>query len=277
MKKETETFKQALQIDMEAQAIFTDILKEGLTTKEQHKLYKDIKQLIKQYPKNRSTTCQALADTLADVYIEKGLLGAGLIDSEAFDKLIEERYTYMLDKLPKEAMKAFKETKSVILKLAYNNDLSVDQAINYYITQSTFKGLYVRDGANRRYRFKDMFKRLLRDTMKDSTRDACDQLADELGTDIFQISSHANPRPKCALVEKKLVSNKRGTYKDLKGKKHKVIAWSDTSVGQGDGLFGYNCRHIKYPMVPGVSRLPKDPLGEAEKAVLRYEAKLRNS
>lgn len=277
MKKETETFKQALQIDMEAQAIFSDILKEGLTTKEQYKLYKEIKQLIKRYPNSKSTMCQALADTLADVYVENGLLDSGLINSEAFDRLIEERYSYMLDKLPKDAMKAFRETKDIILKLAYNNDISVDQAINFYTSQNTFKGLYVRDGANRRYKFKDMFKRLLRDTMKDSTREACDQLADELGTDIFQISSHANPRPKCTLVEKKLVSNKRGKYTDLKGKKHKVIAWSDTSVGQGDGLFGYNCRHIKYPMVPGVSRLPKDPLGEAEKAVLRYEAKLRNS
>lgn len=277
MKKETETFKQALQIDMEAQAIFTEILKEGLTTKEQYKLYKEIKLLIKRYPSSTSTMCQALADTLADIYVEKGLLTAGLIDAEAFDRLVEERYSYMLNKLPKQAMRAFIETKNVILKLAYNNDLSVDQAVNYYTTQSTFKGLYVRDSANRRYKFKDMFKRLLRDTMKDSTRDACDQLAEELGTDIFQISSHANPRPKCALVEKKLVSSKRGTYKDLNGKKHKVIAWSDTSVGQGDGLFGYNCRHIKYPMVPGISRLPKDPLGEAEKAVLRYEAKLRNS
>lgn len=277
MKREKETYKQAFQIDMEAQAIFTDILKEGLTTKEQYKLYKELKLLTKRYPKSKSSICQSLSDALSDVYIEKGLLDSGLISAADFDNLLDERYSYMLDQLPKEAMRAFNETKNVILKLAYNNDLSVDQAVNYYITQNGFKGLYVRDGANRRYKFKDIFKRLLRDTMKDSTRDSCDKLAKELGTDVFQISSHANPRPKCALVEKKLVSKKRGTYRDSKGKKHKVIAWSDTSVGEGDGLFGYNCRHIKYPMVPGISRLPKDPLGEAEKEVLRYEAKLRNT
>lgn len=274
MKREKEVYKQAFQIDMEAQSLFTEIIKQGISTKYQNQLYKELKQLIKRYPKATSSVCQSLTDTLTDVYTEQGYLNDVYISASEFDKLLIERYTQMVKQLPKDALKAFKETSTIIGRLAVNNDLTIEQAINYYTTLEEFRGLYVRDGANRRYKFKDIFRRLLRDTVKDSTRDSCERLANELDTNIYQISSHAHPREKCRPYEKKLVSDKRGTTTDLNGKKLKVIAWSDTTEGQGDGLFGYNCRHIKFPWVAGISRLPKDPLGEVEKELMRYENKI---
>lgn len=271
MVKETNIIKQYKQIDEQSQAIFKKMLSEDISKKGSYKLYKDLKKLINSFPNAKSKVCQTAANALTEIYEEKGLIGNVFINASEFDNLLVERFDKLNARLPKEAVIAFNQTSKIIVKLAVNGDITVDQAVSYYVNSENFKGLYMFDKAGRKQQYKTLFKRNIRDTIKDSTRDSCEQLAGELDTDVFQISSHPSPRDKCEPYEGKLVADKSGSVTDLNGNKINVMAWSETTEGEGDGLFGYNCRHIKYPFVNGISRVNPDQFKKFENKIAKLE------
>ena len=85
---------------------------------------------------------------------------------------------------------------------------------------------------------------------------------------IIEISSHSGARPKCAKDQGKLydLDNGSGYVEDVNGKKIRYYAFSSTSYGKPDGLFGINCRHKMYPFVPGCSTQTYFPYDEEENA-----------
>lgn len=136
-----------------------------------------------------------------------------------------------------------------------------------------FRGVTVRDSLGRRVRIDTMINRNIREAMRNSSNLATEEIARQLNTDVFQITTHANPREKCIPWQLQLVSNREFTYTNGKVSKH-VYALSDTSYGQADGLFGINCRHIKMPYVLGVSIPSKfDPIGRVDKSILDNTSK----
>ena len=85
---------------------------------------------------------------------------------------------------------------------------------------------------------------------------------------IIEVSSHSGARPKCAKDQGKLydLDNGSGYVEDVNGKKIRYYAFSSTSYGKPDGLFGINCRHKMYPFVPGCSTQTYFPYDEEENA-----------
>lgn len=77
----------------------------------------------------------------------------------------------------------------------------------------------------------------------------------DYGVNFISIDSHAGARPKCAKDQGKIfdLNNGSGTVEDLNGKKIKYYPWKSSSYGEPDGLLGINCRHHKYPFIPGVN------------------------
>ena len=77
----------------------------------------------------------------------------------------------------------------------------------------------------------------------------------DYGSDVFQVSAHAGARPLCYPYQGKLYSwSQMGGYITLgDGKRYKFENISATSYGKPAGLFGINCGHVPYPMIPGVS------------------------
>ncbi len=77
----------------------------------------------------------------------------------------------------------------------------------------------------------------------------------DYGINLISIDAHAGARPKCAKDQGKIfdLNNKSGTTEDLNGKKIKYYPWNTSSYGEPDGLLGVNCRHHKYPFIPGVN------------------------
>lgn len=77
----------------------------------------------------------------------------------------------------------------------------------------------------------------------------------DYGINLISIDAHSGSRPKCAKDQGKIfdLNNKSGTTEDLNGKKIKYYPWNTSSYGEPDGLLGINCRHHKYPFIPGVN------------------------
>lgn len=72
------------------------------------------------------------------------------------------------------------------------------------------------------------------------------QRAQEWGNNLVEVSSHADARPEHAEWQGKVYSLEGGTseYPNLA---------AETGYGTGEGLMGYNCRHVFYPYFDGLS------------------------
>lgn len=72
---------------------------------------------------------------------------------------------------------------------------------------------------------------------------------------LISIDSHSGARPKCAKDQGKIfdLNNNSGYTEDLNGKKIRYYPWKSSSYGEPDGLLGINCRHHRYPFIPGVN------------------------
>ena len=108
----------------------------------------------------------------------------------------------------------------------------------------------------------------LRTTMGNTARAAQWQRCDDFGVDLIEVDSHLGAREKCARDQGKIYSRsgQSGTCRDGSGNVVYYYAFSSTSFGQPDGLFGINCRHNSYPYIPGVSYQRYFPVDEAENA-----------
>lgn len=75
-----------------------------------------------------------------------------------------------------------------------------------------------------------------------------EQIAADLGTDLVEVSAHAGARPEHALWQGGIysMSGKNKRYRPLK---------AATRYGEGDGLGGWNCRHMFFPYVEGSPRV----------------------
>ena len=95
----------------------------------------------------------------------------------------------------------------------------------------------------------------------------------DYGSDVFQVSAHAGARPLCYPYQGKLYSwSQMGGYITLgDGKRYKYENIGVTSYGKPAGLFGINCGHVPYPMVPGVSEKVDEKIPPKKENDKEYE------
>jgi len=95
----------------------------------------------------------------------------------------------------------------------------------------------------------------MRNTAKRVADEAQDARCREAGVNLILIDSHSGARPKCAKDQGKVfdLNNGSGYTQDLHGKKIRFYPWTSSSYGDPDGILGINCRHHKWPFIPGVS------------------------
>ena len=101
------------------------------------------------------------------------------------------------------------------------------------------------DSAGRQWETEGYVSMDLRTTSANCFRGAVQEQANENGLHVFQVSSHAGARPKCAPYQGKFYSdnNTYGEIEDAYGHKISYEPLSNTSYGEPDGLFGINCGH----------------------------------
>lgn len=85
----------------------------------------------------------------------------------------------------------------------------------------------------------------MRTTSANVARKAVEAQANDFDLHVFQVSSHAGARPKCAPYQGRFYSDNQtyGTIKDAHGDEHEYEPVENTSFGEPDGLFGINCGH----------------------------------
>lgn len=95
----------------------------------------------------------------------------------------------------------------------------------------------------------------------------------DYGSDVFQVSSHAGARPLCYPYQGKLYSwgATGGNIKLGDGKTYRYEPISVTSYGEAAGLFGINCGHVPYPMIPNVSELAQEKIQPKEENDREYQ------
>ena len=95
----------------------------------------------------------------------------------------------------------------------------------------------------------------------------------DYGSDVFQVSAHAGARPLCYPYQGKLYSwgGSGGTIKLGDGKTYKFEPIGATSYGEAAGLFGINCGHVPYPMIPSVSEPIKEDIQSKEENDKQYQ------
>ena len=95
----------------------------------------------------------------------------------------------------------------------------------------------------------------MRNTVRSTAEEVQDARIQDAGSHLIQIDSHSGARPKCAKDQGKIfdLNNGSGYTEDLHGKKIRYYPWNSSSYGEPDGILGINCRHHKWPFVPGVN------------------------
>lgn len=105
----------------------------------------------------------------------------------------------------------------------------------------------------------------MRNTARQTAEEVQDARCRDFGVNLISIDSHSGARPKCAKDQGKIfdLNNGSGYTEDAAGRKIRYYPWNKSSYGEPDGILGINCRHHKWPFIPGVNiqrHFPTDDL-----------------
>lgn len=95
----------------------------------------------------------------------------------------------------------------------------------------------------------------MRNTAKQVAEEVQTARCEDFGVNLISIDSHSGARAKCQKDQGKIfdLNNGSGETEDATGRKIKYYPWKSSSYGEPDGILGINCRHHKWPFVPGVN------------------------
>ncbi len=129
------------------------------------------------------------------------------------------------------------------------------------------------DRANRAWTAEAYVNMDIRTTVHNTYIQSVQTRQQDYGSDVFQVSAHAGARPLCYPYQGKLYSwSSSGGYIRLgDGKQHRFEPIGTTSYGEPAGLFGINCGHVPYPMIPNVSEPVKEDIQTEEENTKQYQ------
>ena len=129
------------------------------------------------------------------------------------------------------------------------------------------------DRANRAWTAEAYVNMDIRTTVHNTYIQSVQTRQQDYGSDVFQVSAHAGARPLCYPYQGKLYSwSSSGGYIRLgDGKQHRFEPIGTTSYGEPAGLFGINCGHVPYPMIPNVSEPVKEDIQSEEENTKQYQ------
>jgi hypothetical protein len=141
--------------------------------------------------------------------------------------------------------------------------VSPQQALRDSISKWAEKGIpaLIKSNGHRMYT-EGYLNMVMRSTVNNIANDMQDARMNDFGVDLLEVSSHMGARPGCAPFQGRIYS-RSGTHP-------KYPAFATTSYGNPAGLFGVNCRHVKYPFIEGFSKRTYKPYSE-EKNRQAYE------
>lgn len=163
-----------------------------------------------------------------------------------------EKYRGLINNIAQEARGVLNSGATGVV----NGTEARQQAVRRCIRQLNEKGIpaFV-DKRGREWTPEAYVNMAMRNTAKNTADEVQNARIQDAGCNLIQIDSHSGARPKCAKDQGKVfdLNNGNGYTENLHGKKIRYYPWSSSSYGEPDGILGINCRHHKWPFVPGVS------------------------
>ena len=200
--------------------------------------------------------------------IDKDILSGSNFLASRLDNKNVLWFEDVLKQLPFNSRQQYTQLVQYIELSMLDGDITRDTAVKLLKTNDiNFK---VRLANGRNWDFSKLMKRRLRDSIRENALTHADYLGRELNTNVYQVSEHPGARPLCSQDQGKLFSDESKVLIDLRGNLVQVESWSNSTYGQPAGLFGFNCRHMKYPYVEGFELPDKnedDPLYSTDKYI----------
>lgn len=113
------------------------------------------------------------------------------------------------------------------------------------------------DKAGRQWSPEAYVSMIIRTTAHNVNIDAVKTRQEEYGSDLFQVSVHGGARPLCYPYQDKIYSWGSATGGEFEDGAGRIIKYgsfiNDTSQDEPAGLFGINCGHHPFPIIPGYS------------------------
>ncbi len=154
------------------------------------------------------------------------------------------------------------------------------QAVRSCIKQFNEKGIpaFI-DKAGREWTPEAYVNMCMRNTAKNVADEVQSERCKEYECNLIEISSHSGARQKCSKDQGKIfdLNNGSGYTEDARGKKIRYYPWSSSSYGKPDGILGINCRHHKYPFVPGVNIKTYFPVDKEENDKLYEQTQVQRA
>lgn len=154
------------------------------------------------------------------------------------------------------------------------------QAVRSCIKQFNEKGIpaFI-DKAGREWTPEAYVNMCMRNTAKNVADEVQSERCKEYECNLIEISSHSGARQKCSKDQGKIfdLNNGSGYTEDARSKKIRYYPWSSSSYGKPDGILGINCRHHKYPFVPGVNIKTYFPVDKEENDKLYEQTQVQRA
>lgn len=167
--------------------------------------------------------------------------------------------------------------RDAVLKAAAEVQLGVSgrKAIAQVCTEWAENGIpALKDASGRTWTAEAYAQATIRTSATNSATETQFARMEELGEDLVEVSSHLGARPKCEPYQGKIfsLSGKSKNYPWLYDPDN--TTWGNT-IGQPDGLFGVNCRHVMYPYFPGTEKTFQPQDAERNETAYKNEQKQR--
>lgn len=163
----------------------------------------------------------------------------------AADIILDDDFKLLAKYLPSYAREAVNYNFKLATNIMTSGNFTQDQALD--LALGKYRHLTINTARQGRWTIQNLYNRAVRSKMVQATNTIAERIAEDLGTSVYWVSEHAGARPLCAPYQGQFWADVAGEYM-IDGELQQVGSWDDTSFGEVAGLFGVNCRHLKFPV-----------------------------
>lgn len=173
-------------------------------------------------------------------------------------------------KIPGRSRNAFNKMYDQATDMINKGELTIDQAVRS-VTKNYKPTIKYKNGANVPM---NSYLRMLYKTNQGNVAELrTNQIAEVLGTDVFEYSSHSEPRESCSKIEGKLVAYGDHEKIELRnGQMSEVLNINDYGYGEASGPRGINCTHFMFAFTGYKRGQTKDVIDSMANAPGVYKA-----
>lgn len=171
-------------------------------------------------------------------------------------EVTKRTYDGMLNQIPQKLNQQLANLNNLLSSAVDTGGLTRQEAVeeaqmwlDRMRSQGKLKYIHAYDKAGRKWRLDYLVKRDLRDAQKKSANTAAERINRQYdGNGVYKITTLSDSRDDHVNYQGKYFADVPGQYEVIRAGLITALPWSYARVGEVDGLFGINCRHVKIPV-----------------------------